>query len=149
VAYDLNCQSMPKQAPLRLIKRCRLYIPRGELKIPSITRGMYVLYKEKPGRNKKKTYEVFYIGVGGVSAKARTGLGRRIKNHAKTKEGWTHYSFFEVHDNVSHKEILELEGLFLRVFRDDPRVKLDNKQHGATILKRLSKDSASVWQSKG
>jgi hypothetical protein len=138
---------MPRQAPLRLIKRCRLYVPRGEWKIPPVTRGMYVLYNKKPRR--KKTFEVFYIGVGGVSEKARSGVGARIKNHDKTKEGWTHYSFFEVHDNVSHKEILELEGLFLRVFRHDLRVKLDNKQRGSVILRKLSKDSSRAWRSNG
>jgi hypothetical protein len=132
---------MPKQAPLRLIKCCRLYVPRGTWDIPSVTRGMYVLYNKRPHRRKKKIFEVFYIGVGGVSEKAQSGVGARIKNHDKTKEGWTHYSFFEVHDNVSHKEILELEGLFLRVFRHDPRVKLENKQHGSMIFKRLSKDA--------
>jgi hypothetical protein len=136
---------MPKQAPLTLIKRCRLYVPRGKGKIPPVTRGMYVLYNKRLRRGKKKTYEVFYIGVGGVSEKAKSGVGGRIKNHNKTKEGWTHYSFFEVHDNVSHKEILELEGLLLRVFRHDPRIKLDNKQRGSVVFRRLSKDSASVW----
>jgi hypothetical protein len=135
---------MPKQAPLRLIKRCRLYLRRGDWKVPHITRGVYVLYKKKPG--KEKIYEVFYIGVAGVSKDARSGISARIKNHHKTKkDGWTHYSFFEVHDNVSREEILELEGLFLRVFRHDPRVKLDNKQLGSAILWKLSKDSCPAW----
>jgi hypothetical protein len=130
---------MPKQAPLKLIKSCRLYLRRGEGTIPPITRGMCVLYNSKPQKGKKKIFEVFYIGVGGVSEKAKSGIGGRIKSHIKTKENWTHYSLFEVHDNVSPKEILELEGLFLRVFRHDPRVKLDNKQHGSAIFKKLSK----------
>ena len=75
-------------------------------------------------------------------------VGVRIRNHDKTKkDGWTHYSFFEVHDNVSRGEILELEGLFLRIFRHDPRVKLDNVQLGSGILRSLSKESAPVWAS--
>src|SRR5271168_1421288 len=116
---------MPKQAPLRLIKRCRIYVPRGQWTIPPVTRGIYVLYQKKSRRGKKETYEVFYIGVAGVSKNATSGIGGRIKDHDKTKkEGWTHYSFFEVHDNVSGEDILELEGLFLRIFRHDPRVKL-------------------------
>jgi len=137
---------MPPQSPLRLIKRCRLYVPRGEREIPHITRGIYVLYCKKPGRRKNKVYEVFYIGVGGVSRKARSGIRARIKNHEKTKEDWTHYSFFEVHDNISREEILELEGLFLRIFRHDARVRLDNKQLGSTILRRLSKKSSPAWR---
>lgn len=122
-------------------------MPRGEWKkIPHITRGVYALYRQKPGRSKEKVFEVFYIGVGGVSKKAKSGIGARIKNHHKTKEEWTHYSFFEVHDNVSREEILELEGLFLRIFRHDPRVRLDNKQLGSSILRRLSKDSSPAWR---
>jgi hypothetical protein len=138
---------MPKQTPLRLIKRCRLYVPRGEWKIPPVTRGIYVLYQKKPRRVKEKTYEVFYIGVGGVSKNAKSGVGARIKHHDKTKkDGWTHYSFFEVHDNVSGEEILELEGLFLRIFRHDPRVRLDNVQLGSKILWGLSEESAPAWR---
>lgn len=133
---------MPPQAPLRLIKRCRLYVPRDERKIPHITRGIYVLYCKKPRRGKEKVFEVFYIGVGGVSKKAKSGIGARIKSHRKTKEEWTHYSFFEVHDNVSREEILELEGLFLRIFRHDHRVKLDNVLLGSPIFWRLSKETA-------
>jgi hypothetical protein len=141
---------MPKQAPLRIVKRCRFYLARGEWKkIPHVTRGIYVLYKKKPQRGNEKTYEVFYIGAAGVSKNGKSGIRGRIKNHDKTKKaGWTHYSFFEVHDNVSHEEILELEGLFLHIFGHDPRVKLDNVQRGSTILRALSKDSAPAWASK-
>jgi len=137
---------MPPQAPLRLIKRCRLYVPRGEMEIPHVTRGIYVLYCKKPRRKKKKIFEVFYIGVGGISKKSKSGIGARIRSHQKTKNNWTHYSFFEVHDNVSREEILELEGLFLRIFRHDPRVRLDNKQMGSSILRNLSRDSSPVWR---
>jgi hypothetical protein len=135
---------MPQQSPLRLIKRCRLYWKRaGSRKIPHKTRGIYVLYREKLARGKKKKYDVFYIGVGGVSKNATSGVGARIHEHEKKKESWTHFSFFEVHDNISREEILELEGFFLRIFRHDDRIKLDNMQRGSGVLKDLSKDS--VW----
>lgn len=140
-----SLSAMPPQARLRLIKRCRLYVPRGEGKILPITRGVYVLYCEKPEQG-KKVYKVFYIGVGGVSKNAKSGIGGRIKDHAKRKGKWTHYSFFEVHDNVSDDEIHELEGLFLHIFQHDPGVRLDNKQLGSTILRSLSKDSSPVWR---
>src|SRR5437764_15308759 len=117
---------MPKQAPLKLIKRCRLYVQRGNWEpIPHVTRGFYVLYKAVPN-GKKKEYQVFYIGVGGVSKKAASGVGSRIKNHDKAKDGWTHYSFYEVHDNIFREEIFELESLLLRLFRHDSRIKLAN-----------------------
>jgi hypothetical protein len=136
---------MPNQSPLRLIKRCRLFLKKGNWKIPPITRGIYVLYREKNSQSRKTFFEVFYIGVGGVSKKAGTGIGGRVKHHAKSpskRDKWTHYSFFEVHDNVSHEEILELEGLFLGIFRHDPRIKLANVQFGSKAFKRLSKESA-------
>ena len=136
---------MPKQAPLRLIKRCRINLQRGDWKVPPVARGIYVLYRIGAGRGKEKKFEVFYIGVGGVSENAKSGVGARIKHHAKSKSKrnkWTHYSFFEVHDNISREEILELEALFLRIFRYDPRIKLANVQLGSKILKRLSRDSA-------
>ena len=139
---------MPKQAPLRLVKRCRFYLPRGQWKIPRVTRGIYVLYPKKPRRGKEKTYEVFYVGVASDSKNGTSGIRARIRTHHKTKKtGWTHYSFFEVHDNVSREEILELEGLFLRIFRHDPRVKLDNVRLGSQILWSLSNDSAPAWSS--
>ena len=116
--------------------------------IPHVTRGVYVLYKDK-SRGKKKKFEVFYIGVGGVKKDAKAGVGGRIRTHdlrkkSKNEDGWTHYSFFEVHDNISREEILEIEQLFLRIFRHDERIKLDNVQLGSKIFKRLSTDSA--WE---
>src|SRR5580704_18134171 len=110
---------MPKPAPLRLIKRCRFYIARGEWKpIPRLTRGVYVLYEKRTNRA-KPIFDVTYIGVGGTGKNPTSGIGRRLRSHHKNKKNWTHYSFFEVHDNISREEILELESLFLRIFRND------------------------------
>jgi hypothetical protein len=139
---------MPKQASLRLIKRCRLYIRRGDWKpIPPVTRGVYVLYRARPASNsRRKIFQVAYIGVGGISKSARSGVAGRIKGHHKTKPDWTHYSFFEVHDNITRQEILEIEGLLLHIFRDDPRVQLANLQLGARALTRLS--TRAAWSSQ-
>ena len=57
----------------------------------------------------------------------------------------THYSFFEVHDNISSDEILELEGLLLHIFRHDSRIKLENQQFGLNKLKRVS--GRAAWES--
>jgi hypothetical protein len=131
---------MPPQALLPLIKKCQFYLPRGEYKkVGHITRGVYVLHRKKSAANQKKVFEVFYIGVAGVAKKATSGIQSRLRSHDKTKEDWTHFSFYEVHDNVSGEQIRELEDLFLRIFRHDPRVKLDNKQHGSKALWHLSK----------
>jgi len=111
--------------------------------IPHITRGVYVLYKDK-SRGKQKRFEVFYIGIGGVAKEANSGVGGRLRTHDEQKDGWTHYSLFEVHDNVTREEILEIEQLFLRMFRHDNRIELDNVQLGSKIFKRLSRNS--VWK---
>jgi hypothetical protein len=105
---------------------------------------MYVLYSDRSLKSTKK-FEVFYIDVGGVKKDVKSGIRARIRTHDKLKEDWTHYSFFEVHDKISREEILELEGLFLRIFRHDSRVKLENVQLGSKILKGLSKTSSPAW----
>ena len=135
---------MPQQAPLRFIKRCQLYRKRSTCRlkafIPHITRGVYVLYKDKSNASKKK-FEVFYIGVGGVKKAATSGIRSRLRSHDKHKDDWTHYSLFEVHDNISREEILEIEQLLLRIFRHDDRIRLDNVQLGSNVLKQLSRSS--------
>lgn len=126
---------MPKQAPLRLIKRCRLYLPKSELAKDDVkvTRGLYVLY-EKINNN----YNVKYIGVGGTGNDQKSGIFARLKSHIKIKKDWTHYSIFEVHDNISTEEIKELEGLFLTIFRKDQKIELLNVQKSSNVFVDLS-----------
>ena len=140
---------MPAEAPLRLIKNCHLYQKRETCRarghISHVTRGLYVLYKQGRRKKGKKNFEVTYIGVGGVQSKhAKTGVGGRIRTHDKrTKEkkikNWTHYSYFEVHDNISREEIRQLESLLLTIFKHDKRISLDNIQHGGSALRKLSR----------
>jgi hypothetical protein len=102
-----------------------------------VTRGIYVLY-----RRKNRKYEVIYIGVAGISKVPRSGIASRLRSHHKNRKDWTHYSFFEVHDNVSRDEILELESLLLGIFRHDSRIDLENKQKGSAKLYQLRKRAA-------
>jgi len=118
-----------------LIKRWRRYERRGDWRfVLPVTRGIYVLYRLKHGR-----YEVVYIGVAGVSKVPTTGIGGRLKSHDKNRKDWSHYSFFEVHDNVFREEILELESLLLGIFRHDSRINLENKQKSSRKLYQLRK----------
>ena len=129
---------MPKQSLLRLIKRWRRYERRGDWRfLLPITRGVYVLHR-KNGQG----YEVVYIGVAGVSKAPKSGIGGRLRNHDKNRKDWTHYSFFEVHDNISREEILELESLLLAIFRHDSRIVLKNKQKDSGKLQKLRKKEA-------
>jgi hypothetical protein len=129
---------MPQQAPLRLVKRWRRYRPRADWSaVPRYTRGFYVLYK----RSRGERYEVTYIGVAGLGQKSR-GIRSRLRTHNRRKPGWTHFSLFEVHDNITAEEIRELEALLLQIFRHDPRVGLSNVQTGSRKFSALRRDKA-------
>jgi hypothetical protein len=122
---------MPKQAPLRTIKAWYPYREKSEAaSIQPMTRGFYVLYKQM-----KSGYHVRYIGVGGLGEKS--AIGGRIKGHIRNKKDWTHFSYFEVHDNVTSEDILELEGLLLQIFRDDDRIDLTNLQVGSKRFRKV------------
>lgn len=118
---------MPLQSPLRTIKRWRRYMPQEKLAtVPRRTRGFYVLYE----KDVETRYEVRYIGIAGSGPKGGS-IRSRLRSHKRHKKGWTHFSFFEVHDNVSGEEIREIEALLLQIFRHDPRIQLSNLQTGS------------------
>lgn len=125
---------MPKQSPLRLIKRGMRYEPRANVRrLPPKTRGVYVLYEHE----KRAGYTVVYIGVAGIGRNSDSGMRGRLEKHRAGIKNWTHFSAFEVHDNITGDEIRELEALLLAIFRDDPRIKIANKLKGSTKLDRL------------
>ncbi len=129
---------MPLQSLLRIIKRWRRYEQRGDWRfVLPITRGVYVLYLLKRGK-----YRVVYIGVAGVTKVQKSGIASRLRSHHKKRKNWTHYSFFEVHDNVSHDEIRELESFLLSIFRHDDRIGLENKQKSSKAFSKLRKTEA-------
>src|SRR5262245_43796086 len=109
---------MAQQSPLRTIKRWQRYVLKDNWRqVERGLRGLYVLYNRKTD----KSYEVVYIGIAGVR-KSGGSIRGRLSSHAKSKDGWSHFSFFEVHDNITNEEIRELESLLLGIFRHDPRI---------------------------
>lgn len=127
-------QEMPKQALLRTIKRWKRYEPCSHWnQVPRSTRGLYVLYR----RRQDDLYEVRYIGVAGLGPTGGGGIRSRLKSHNAKIRGWTHFSYFEVHDNIVKDEIRELEALLLAIFRHDARIQLANKQKGSKKLYQL------------
>ncbi|TAK42869.1 MAG: GIY-YIG nuclease family protein [Betaproteobacteria bacterium] len=131
---------MPKQSLLRLIKRWKRYEPRkNRTRVQKNTRGVYVLYNNRSTTN----HEVIYIGVAGLGKTGGGGIQSRLRTHDRRIKNRTHYSFFEVHDNITSEEIRELEALLLGIFRDDPRIELANKQKGSRKLRLLRK--ATHW----
>ena len=133
-----------EQSLLKIVKRWRRYELRGNWSgILPKTRGFYVLYKKRPKAAEEK-FDVVYIGVAGLGKGVRRGIKGRLKRHHNKKEGWTHYSFFEVHDNVTREDIREIESLLLSIFRHDSRVRLQNIQKSSRILQaETTKDVAS------
>jgi len=121
----------------KFFKRIAEFVPRSQRDvIPDNTRGIYALLKKERGGN----FDVVYIGC---SAGTVAGIWARMQLHHKTKIRWTHFSVFEVHDNISREEIRELEALFLQIYRKDRRANGLNRQlrHGrfGKITSDLSK----------
>ncbi len=81
-------------------------------------------------------FDPVYVGVGGV--KREWGVGARLQWHARNRKGWTHFSIFEAHDNVSATEILEMESFLLQIFGRDSRPKLQNRQVGSKAFAAIS-----------
>src|SRR5437667_1131438 len=97
------------QSLLRLIRRCAEYLPQEQSpQVPGGLRGVYVLYRQtRKRRSKKDQYDVVYVGLGGTGQ--RGGIRSRLRSHRRTKKGlWTHFSIFQVWDNIRDEEIREL-----------------------------------------
>lgn len=58
---------------------------------------------------------------------------------------WTHFSFYEVWDNISDEEIAELEGLFRHLYRFDSRANSLNRQKGYKKLRILRQRTEKEW----
>lgn len=99
-----------------------------------------MLKKRRSGK-----FDVVYIGMaGGIKAGAR---GRMI-SHSKSKNKgklWTHFSMFEVWDNITEAEVVELEGLFRHIYRKDTRANRINKQRSFKKLKKVRSNKLEQW----
>lgn len=109
--------------------------------IPKFVRGIYVLYQY---RRRNDSYNVVYVGM---AAKENAGVKARIKRHLVTKHGeWTHFSVFQVWDNVSEQEVAELEGLFRHIYRWDARANKLNKMRSFRKLNQIRKSWFDEWE---
>jgi hypothetical protein len=131
---------------LRLIKHCVEFENKKDVSnIPRRTRGIYVLFKYRPKLDK---YDVVYIGMAGGEKKA--GIGGRLRAHAKNKPGeWTHFSAFEVWDNIREEEVRELEGILRHVYRKDSHAnKLGIQKSFKKLTKIKHKTQKEGWLKK-
>jgi len=124
------------KSELRLIKRALEYVPQEDITIvPKGTRGVYALYKRRgPKSASSHHYDFVYVGM------AASGIRGRLIQHRKSSvkgKMWTHFSFFEVWDNISDQEIEELEGLFRHLYKYDSKANSLNKQKAYRKLGRV------------
>ncbi len=126
------------ESPLRLIKRCAEYQPMSEVqKMPRKRRGIYVLYKKRRGKN---SYSVVYIGMA-----TGTMRGRLLSHRIHKANMWTHFSAFEVWDNIRNEEIIELEGLFRHFYKHDFQANRLNVQRGFKKIRAVRNNDLGSW----
>jgi len=93
------------QSDLRFIRCFAEFLEPTE--ISQLKNGLLYLRRVDDG---KECYDVKYIGM---SRGDRFGMNGRLRAHRRSKrkyDGRTHFSIFEVWDNVTKEEIEELEG---------------------------------------
>lgn len=100
------------KSSMRFIKSALEYRHIDEVSVvPRGVRGIYALY-----RKRGKTYDLVYVGMSGRDANGR--IKSRLTRHKRNKvNSWTHFSYYEVWDNITELEIRELEGLFRQLYR--------------------------------
>src|SRR5438132_246122 len=87
-----------------------------------------------------RTWPDSWSGIGHVAVGMhRQGFDLQLTQY--DERGWR--SMFEVHDNITREEIMELEAVLLAIFRYDPRP-LTNKQKGSRKLSLLRRKL--VWK---
>jgi len=129
---------MPVSAT-KFIKRCAQWKPKANRElIPGGTRGVYALLHHHPRIGK---YDVVYIGMA-----PRGGIRGRLRSHAKSTKIWSHFSIFEVFDNVSESEVEELEGLFREIYRKDKRANKFNRQKKCKKIQAVREDDLAEWK---
>ena len=126
-------------SPTKFIKKCAQWVPKLNVNlVPHGTRGVYALLRFRP---RVKKFDVVYIGMA-----ATGGIRSRLRSHriSQTKV-WTHFSIFQVWENVSEREVTELEGLFREIYRKDRRANRLNKQKKCKIIQDVRVDDLSKW----
>jgi hypothetical protein len=93
-------------------------------------------------RKSKEKYDVVYVGM------ARAGMRGRLRAHIRSKRRgklWTHFSVFEVWDNIWDDEIAELEGILRHIYRKDTQTNRLNRQRGFKALRRIRVNDLRRW----
>lgn len=135
------------QSELRLVKRSAEFIDKEQAhRLPRQLRGIYVLYRRQGNRGVER-FRVLYVGM--TAAGRRGGIRGRLLRHAKSERKgdlWTHFSAYEVWDNVRDEEVAELEGLLRHIYRKDPAANKLNIQKGFKKARRIRQDNLALWK---
>ncbi|UYM16179.1 GIY-YIG nuclease family protein [Endozoicomonas euniceicola] len=121
---------------MRFIKSTLEYRHITELDIvPKQLRGIYALYQKRG-----KSYDLVYIGMSGKGANGK--IRKRLLSHKRKRvSDWTHFSYYEVWDNITDSEIQELEGLFRQLYRFDDRSNALNIQQSHKPLVKVRRET--------
>ncbi len=107
--------------------------------VPTRVRGIYVLFRS----DRKKQMDVVYVGM---ARGEQSGMKARLLAHRRNKENlWTHFSVFQVWDNISPQEVEELEGLFRHIYRYDAQANQLNAQKQHKPLSAIRRKKAEEW----
>jgi len=128
-------------SPCYLFKNAYEFLPASDIrKLPQRVRGIYVLYNSP----KAKQMDVVYVGM---ARGEKSGAAGRLLKHRLTKSRlWTHFSVYEVWDNISREQVEELEGLFRHIYRRDAKANRLNKQRSYLPLLKIRRRSRDDWQ---
>jgi hypothetical protein len=123
-----------------LFKNSFEFLPASALNtVPVRVRGLYVLYKAN-GRH----MDVVYVGM---ARGDKTGVRGRLLVHKRKKAKlWSHFSVYEVWDNITKEQVEELEGLFRHLYRHDAAANRLNVQKSYRPLNAIRRRSAAQWQ---
>ena len=103
--------------------------------VPKQLRGIYALYQKRG-----KSYDLVYIGMSGKGANGK--IRKRLFSHKRKRVGdWTHFSYYEVWDNITDTEIQDLEGLFRQLYRYDDRSNALNIQQSHKPLVKVRRET--------
>ena len=136
------------ESELRFVRRCAEFLNKEEAsRLKNGLRGIYVLYKEEQRGRGNKFYDVQYIGM----TTGRVGFKSRLRSHkrsARKRKAWTHFSIFEVWDNVTNREIAELEGIARHIYRKDQTASTLNIQRGYKKLRLVRNNRVANWKTE-
>ncbi len=91
----------------------------------------------------RQKFDVVYIGM---ARGLKGGVKSRLRSHRRKKTDlWTHFSVYEVWDNITEGEVEELEGLFRHIYRRDPRANQVNRQRSFKKMKTIRQRQLKKW----